>query len=232
MQTFEFETIAVVHSDYKEKFAIPRQPNLAPAARAWLQVEPCWVERGALEGLEQASHLWLQFVFHGVVGRAVKGRVRPPRMGGNKRVGVFATRSTHRPNPIGLSVVRLLSVEGARVHIAGADLLHGTPVLDIKPYLPWSDSIAEAEHQFAGVAPIPLEVVFSTEAEQGLLHLASAEQPRIRALLQQSLGQDPRPAYQRTDTERVYGVYIADLEVRWQHPDTGSVKVLSIVPAA
>lgn len=232
MEKFTFAALAVVRSDYQEKFAIPRQPNLATAARAYLEVDPHWVEQGALEGLEQASHLWLQFVFHAVAGRKVSGRVRPPRLGGNKKLGVFATRSTHRPNAIGLSVVRLLSVEGARVHIAGADLLDGTPVLDIKPYLPWSDCIADAEHQFAATAPEYLQVGFSEQANADLQRIAPPEAQRIRQLLQQSLGQDPRPAYQREDTARVYGVRMAGFEVRWRHPDKHRVWVLSVEPSA
>lgn len=228
LQTIEFDVIAVVRSDYQQKFAIPRQPNLATAARAWLDVDAGWVERGALQGLESASHLWLQFVFHAVPTGTAKGRVRPPRLGGNERVGVFATRATHRPNPIGLSVVRLLAVEGARVYIAGADLLDGTPVLDIKPYLPWCDSVPEATHAFAGESPEILQVLFSVRAEQGLASIGPEQRPRIKQLLEQSLGQDPRPAYQRGDAERVYGVRIADCEVRWQHPQAGVVEVLSI----
>lgn len=228
MQKFEFEAIAVLRSDYQQKFAIPRQPNLATAARAWLDVDAHWVERGALQGLEDASHLWLQFVFHGVPAGAAKGRVRPPRLGGNKRVGVFATRATHRPNPIGLSVVQLLGIEGTRVRIAGADLLDGTPVLDIKPYLPWCDSVPEAMHAFAAEPPDFLQVLFSAHAEQGLVAIDAQQRPRIKLLLEQSLGQDPRPAYQRDNTERIYGVRIADCEVRWQHPQAGAVEILSI----
>jgi len=228
VQKFEFEAIATVRSDYKEKFAIPRQANLAPAARAYLEVDPFWVHRGALDGLHQASHLWLQFVFHAVAGHKCSGRVRPPRLGGNQKIGVFATRATHRPNPIGLSVVRLLSVDGARVHIAGADLLDGTPILDIKPYLPWSDCVTDAEHQFAAEAPQFLHVTFSDTALANLQQLPDTECARVKALLEQSLGQDPRPAYQRDQAERVYGVQIACYEVRWQHPTDNTVFVLSI----
>ncbi len=231
VQKFEFETIAVVRSDYQQKFVIPRQPRLAPAAQACLLVEEHWVKQGALEGLEHASHLWIQFVFHAVSDRSAKGKVRPPRLGGNKKLGVFATRSTHRPNAIGLSVVRLLNVEGSVVHIAGADLLDGTPVLDIKPYLPWCDSIPEAEHQIAGQPPASLDVRFSDLAEQNLSRFEAKERQHLRILLQQSLAQDPRPAYQKNNFERVYGVRIASCEVSWHHPDPHIVEVLSIVRA-
>jgi len=229
LETFEFTAIAHVHSDYLEKFAIPRQPNLAPAARAWLDVDPYWVSRGALDGLETASHLWLQFVFHAVNPDNVSAKVRPPRLGGNTKTGVFSTRATHRPNPIGLSVVQLLSVDGCLVHIAGADLLNGTPILDIKPYLPWCDRVDGASHAFAGEEPQYLRVDFSADAEQGLEQLGTAEASRVRELLEQSLGQDPRPAYQRGDAERVYGVKIAGCEVRWRHPTDALVEVLAVM---
>ncbi len=228
MEKFTLDVVATVRSDYHQKFAIPRQPNLAPAARAWLDVAPHWVEQGALEGLEKASHLWLQFIFHGVLGHRPRGRVRPPRLGGNTRVGVFATRATHRPNPLGLSVVQLLAVEGARIHISGADLLDGTPVLDIKPYLPWCDSVPGAAHALAPEPPPLLQVSFSDSAERGLQALPSADSARIRALICQSLAQDPRPAYQRDEPERVYGVRLAACEVRWQHPCEGAVRVVSV----
>lgn len=230
MQTFEFKAIAIVRSDYQEKFAIPRQPNLAPAARAWVEVDPEWASLGALEGIEQSSHIWLQFVFHGVLDRPVKAKVRPPRLGGNTRVGVFATRSTHRPNPIGLSVVKLLAVEGNRLLVGGADLLDGTPILDIKPYLPWSDSLPEAQNSMAGEAPISSQVSFSSEA-QVVLQQLGVEGDRVRALIEQSLAQDPRPAYQRSDTQRVYGARMAGHNVRWLHPMDGQIEVQSIEPS-
>lgn len=228
MQNFKFEAIAVAHSDYREKFAIPRQPNLAPAARAWLEVDPIWVERGALEGLQSSTHVWLQFVFHAIPKQQTRGLVRPPRLGGNKKLGVFATRSTYRPNPIGLSVVQLISIDRNRVFIGGADLLDGTPILDIKPYLPWCDSIPEAQNLFATQKPSQLKVEFSEIADQALSLLAEHEATRIRQLLEQCLGQDPRPAYQRNLSTRVYGVRIAGLEVQWTHPDEDRVIVANI----
>lgn len=230
MQTFEFKAIAVVRSDYQEKFAIPRQSNLAPAARAWVEVDPEWASLGALHGIEQSSHIWLQFVFHAVLNRPVKAKVRPPRLGGNTRIGVFATRSTHRPNPMGLSVVKLLAVEGNRLLVGGADLLDGTPVLDIKPYLPWSDSLPEAQNSMAGEAPICSQVTFNSAAGAVLQQLG-LEGERLQALIEQSLGQDPRPAYQRSDTQRVYGARMVGHNVRWQHPMDGQVEVQSIEPS-
>lgn len=221
--------VATVRSDYREKFAIPRQPGLVPAARASIELEPAWAGRGAFDGLEQATHVWVQFVFHAVpVGRG-GARVRPPRLGGNRRLGVFATRSTHRPNAIGLSVVRLLAVEGDALLVAGADLLDGTPVLDIKPYLPWSDAPAEAAHGWAGERPERLKVLFSDAALRGLA--ACDESPRLRQLIEQSLALDPRPAYQRADSERVYGARLAGLEVKWRHDEAGALTVLSVAVA-
>jgi len=128
--------IGIVHSCFKEKFAIPRQPQLAPAARGVLELLPPFDQGDAVAGLEQVSHVWLLFLFHQALEDKPRLKVRPPRLGGNKTMGVFATRATHRPNGIGQSVVRLEAVEPGRLLLSGIDLLDGTPVLDIKPYVP------------------------------------------------------------------------------------------------
>ncbi len=128
--------VGIVHSCFKEKFAIPRQPQLAPAARGVLELLPPFDQGDAVEGLEQVSHVWLLFLFHQALEEKPRLKVRPPRLGGNKSMGVFATRATHRPNGIGQSVVRLEGVEPGRLLLSGIDLLDGTPVLDIKPYVP------------------------------------------------------------------------------------------------
>lgn len=128
--------VGIVHSCFKEKFAIPRQPQLAPAARGVLELLPPFDQGDAVEGLEQVSHVWLLFLFHQALEDKPRLKVRPPRLGGNKSMGVFATRATHRPNGIGQSVVRLEGVEPGRLLLSGIDLLDGTPVIDIKPYVP------------------------------------------------------------------------------------------------
>lgn len=218
MQTFQFETIGIVHSPYREKFGIPRQPGLVDA-EATLELLPPYNRPEAVKGLEGFSHIWVSFVFHGVKRSEWKPTVRPPRLGGNERVGVFASRSTHRPNPIGLSVVALTGIdccEGrVELRIKGADLLDGTPVLDIKPYVPYVDSITDARGGFADTAPeAQLEVVFTEQAKVQCKELADGY-PRLQALICGVLAHDPRPAYQ-AEAGREYGVNLYDFNVRFR----------------
>lgn len=232
MTSYSFNPIGVIHSCFREKFGIPRQPGLAPAATAELELLPPYDRSESLEGIEAYSHLWISFIFHGVQRDDWKPTVRPPRLGGNRRIGVFASRSTHRPNPIGLSVVRLLGVDQNKAGrpvllLGGVDLMDGTPVLDIKPYLPYADSNPEARADFAPDRPDPMPVIFEQELEGQL-----AAQPELamhRELIIQVLENDPRPAYHReTESDRVYGVRLYDFDVRWQvRGDT--IHVLEIV---
>lgn len=222
--TFEFQSIGIVHSCFEEKFGIPRQPGLAPAARAQLSLLPPYDDPQALEGLEQCSHIWLQFVFHRPPAGQWKARVRPPRLGGNKSLGVFATRSPLRPNPIGLSVVKLEAVCHSQgkvwLELSGIDLLDGTPVLDIKPYVPYTDAPAEAFNHFADQAPAWLPVDFTPEARDHCEQLGPALGQDLTLLLRQILQQDPRPQYQAPDPDRVYGMALLGLDVRWRYePD-------------
>ncbi|WP_323150257.1 tRNA (N6-threonylcarbamoyladenosine(37)-N6)-methyltransferase TrmO, partial [Pseudomonas oryzihabitans] len=145
--------IGHVRSCFKEKFAIPRQPALAPAARGVLELLPPFDRPEAVEGLEGVSHVWLLFLFHQALESQPRLRVRPPRLGGNRYLGVFATRATHRPNGIGQSVVRLDGLEPGRLLLSGLDLLDGTPVLDIKPYVPYADSPPGAHNAIAEAPP-------------------------------------------------------------------------------
>ncbi len=230
MQNFHFETIGIVHSPYREKFGIPRQPGLVNSAEATVELLPPYNRHEAVKGLEGFSHIWLTFVFHGVKRQEWKPTVRPPRLGGNERVGVFASRSTHRPNPIGLSVVELVAIdaEGDRVllKVKGADLLDGTPVLDIKPYVPYVDALPDARGGFADKAPGPvLEVVFSSLAGQQCEEL-EARYPELRFLIVEVLALDPRPAYQGEEG-REYGVTLHDLNIRFRVSD-GCAEVLAI----
>lgn len=216
MSAYQFETIAIVHSPYREKFAIPRQPGLVDVLSA-VELLPPYNRPEAVRGLEAFSHLWLSFVFHAVAREGWKPTVRPPRLGGNTRVGVFASRSTHRPNPIGLSVVELVSIQcdrqGVRLWVRGADLLDQTPILDIKPYLAYVDSVPEASGAYAPDAPPGcLQVEFAVDAERVLLQ---EHYPQLRQLLQQLLAMDPRPAYHQDDPQRIYGLAIYDLNVRF-----------------
>ncbi|MGD8175060.1 tRNA (N6-threonylcarbamoyladenosine(37)-N6)-methyltransferase TrmO [Marinimicrobium sp. ARAG 43.8] len=219
MLPLTFQPIGIVRSCFVEKFGIPRQPGLAPAARAELELLPPFNDPLALEGLEQCSHLWLQFVFHQPPSDQWRPRVRPPRLGGNRRLGVFATRSPLRPNPIGLSVVRLEGVHVGtdRIWLAlsGIDLLDGTPVLDIKPYVPYTDCLPDAENRFAAQAPDWIEVVFTPEASAACQQLTDQTGQDWETLLRQILQQDPRPQYQAPDPERRYGMRLKNAEIHW-----------------
>ncbi|WP_194790136.1 tRNA (N6-threonylcarbamoyladenosine(37)-N6)-methyltransferase TrmO [Pseudomonas sp. UFMG81] len=224
--------VGIVRSCFKEKFAIPRQPQLAPAARGVLELLPPFDQGDAVQGLEQVSHVWLLFLFHEALEEKPRLKVRPPRLGGNKSMGVFATRATHRPNGIGQSVVRLEGVEPGRLLLSGIDLLDGTPVLDIKPYVPYADSILQATNQMAGAAPEPIAVQWSdTALPQAREHALRLGEPLV-ALIEQCLAQDPRPAYQVPPPERVYGVRFWDVQVRWHYPAIDTIRVLEVVREA
>ena len=205
--------IARIRSDFPTKFGIPRQSGLVEDLRATVVFEPEYRNPDALRGLEEFSHLWLIWQFSQAVRDTWSPTVRPPRLGGNTRMGVFATRSPFRPNPIGLSCVRLVGMEkdpelGHVLVVAGADLMDGTPILDIKPYLPYADSHPEALGGFTGnVGGKVLEVEFPPEL------LERVPEDKREALIG-VLSRDPRPSYQH-DPERVYGMAFAGLEVRF-----------------
>lgn len=206
--------VARIRSDFKEKFGIPRQSGRAPALQAEIVFEPEYKNPDALRGIEEFSHLWLIFDFSAAHRENWSATVRPPRLGGNARVGVFASRSPFRPNPIGLSCVRLLRVEkrekeGCVLLVSGADLLDGTPVFDIKPYLPFADCIPTATGGYAAEHENHrLEVDFADD----LLRRIPEEK---RAGLLQCLADDPRPSYQADET-RIYGMCFADFEIRFR----------------
>ncbi|PSJ23103.1 tRNA (N6-threonylcarbamoyladenosine(37)-N6)-methyltransferase TrmO [Halomonas sp. ND22Bw] len=234
-RTFDLTPIGRIESDYPDKFGIPRQPGLADAARASLVLTPPHDDPLAVRGLEAFSHLWVTFVFHLSPERWTP-LVRPPRLGGNAKVGVFASRSTHRPNRLGLSLVELEGIDtddGVRLRLRGADLVDGTPVLDIKPYLPWAESRPEARAGFAPEAPSALPVRLTPMAEAALA--ARPDGASLRALIQQVLAQDPRPAYRQGAEERIYGVRLRDVDVRFQAltSETGetALEVVEIVAA-
>ena len=230
--SYQVSPVGFVRSCFKEKFAIPRQPQLAPAARGVLELVAPFDQGDAVQGLEQVSHVWLLFVFHQALEDKPRLKVRPPRLGGNKSMGVFATRATHRPNGIGQSVVKLDKVEAGRLHISGIDLLDGTPILDIKPYLPYADIISSASNSMASAAPVLIPVQWADSA----LHEAHAHGLRLQeplvALIEQCLAQDPRPAYQTPTAEREYGAQFWDLDVRWHYPEPGLIRVLEVVLAS
>lgn len=209
----EIHPIAHIQSDFKEKFGIPRQSGLVEALRASIIFTPPYRVPDAVRGLEEFSHIWLVWEFSQARREGWSPTVRPPRLGGNMRLGVFATRSPFRPNALGLSAVRLESVEtdaslGPVLHVSGADLLDGTPIYDIKPYIPYADAIPSASGGFVDrVERKRLEV----QCPQALLELIP---PEKREALLAVLAQDPRPSYQ-LDPGRVYGMAFADWQVRF-----------------
>ncbi len=212
-QEFSMKTIARIHSDFAGKFGVPRQSGLVEALEARVVFEPEYRNSAALRGLEGFSHIWLVWVFDQAVRAEWSPTVRPPRLGGNARLGVFATRSPFRPNPIALSAVTLAGMEETRewgtvLRVRGADLMDGTPILDIKPYLPYADCRPEAVGGFAS-APAG-----ETLAVECLPELWEKVPPQRREALRAVLALDPRPRYQE-DPGRVYGFGFAGLEVRF-----------------
>ena len=212
-QEFSMKTIARIHSDFAGKFGVPRQSGLVEALEARVVFEPEYRNPAALRGLEGFSHIWLVWVFDQAVRAEWSPTVRPPRLGGNARLGVFATRSPFRPNPIALSAVTLAGMEETRewgtvLRVRGADLMAGTPILDIKPYLPYADCRPEAVGGFAS-APAG-----ETLAVECLPELWEKVPPQRREALRAVLALDPCPWYQE-DLERVYGFGFAGLEVRF-----------------
>lgn len=206
--------IAKIHTDFPEKFGIPRQSGLVASARGRIVFEKEYRSADALRGLERFSHIWLLWEFSESVREDWRPTVRPPRLGGNRRVGVFATRSPFRPNPIGLSCVKLEGIErtgadGPQLFVSGADMLDGTPIYDIKPYLSYTDSRPEATCGFADEAS-----GYRLEAEipEGLKKELSEEDLETLIGL---LEQDPRPSYQH-DGGRMYGMRYKDLEIRFR----------------
>lgn len=204
--------IATIYTDFPEKFGIPRQSGLTSASGK-IVFESEYRVKEAFKGIESYSHLWLIWGFSEVKRERWSPTVRPPRLGGNKRVGVFATRSPYRPNPLGLSSVRLEQIvdtkEGTVLYVSGVDMLNGTPIYDVKPYLAYVDSHPEAKDGFAGeTKAYALEVEFSEKVRQ----LLTKEQ---EVLLKELLSQDPRPAYQRAE-DRIYGMSFAEFELQFR----------------
>lgn len=210
---YPMKVIARIRTDFPSKFGIPRQSGLVPELRGTVVFEPEYRNPDALRGLDGYSHLWLLWQFSQAVREGWSPMVRPPRLGGNTRMGVFATRSPYRPNAIGLSSVKLSGIEwdtpqGAVLHVEGADLIDGTPIFDIKPYLPFTDSHPDAVGGFADAKrDYALEVDFPAPL---LERVAEGDRAALLALL----AEDPRPSYQ-DDPERVYGMPYAAYDVQF-----------------
>lgn len=213
IKSVEMHVIAYIHNDFKTKFGLPRQSGLVEEIPSVIVFEPPFRDPAAFRGIEDYSHLWLVWQFSEAKKEHWSATVRPPRLGGNRRMGVFATRSPYRPNPIGLSSVTLTDVvmdekNGPLLYVTGADLMDGTPILDIKPYLAFTDSHPEADGGFAAaIDPYRLEVDFPAEL------LEKIPKEKRNALLG-ALREDPRPSYQE-DPERIYGLAFGSFDVRF-----------------
>lgn len=221
MTELKVPIIGYMHSPYQEKFGIPRQPNLVEV-ESYIEMQAPYNDLLAFEGLEEFSHLWLIWEFHDNKNQQdnakFRPQVRPPRLGGNKKIGVFATRSMYRPAPLGLSVVKFQEVKkvgpSVRIYVTGSDLLEGTPIIDIKPYIQYSDAVMDALSGYAQDEPERKSVVWLDQAiaqkEQLLMHAKLSLQTVQE--LEDVLSLDPRPAYQ-TDSERVYKMKFAEFDV-------------------
>jgi tRNA-Thr(GGU) m(6)t(6)A37 methyltransferase TsaA len=216
--------IGIIHSCFTEKFGIPRQPGMVSAATAELELFAPYNREEMTRGLEQFSHVWIHFLFHECVAEGWKHTVRPPWLGGKKRIGVFATRSPHRPNHLGLSVVRLEGVvkgrKGCFLRLSGVDLLDQTPVIDVKPYVPYSDSIVTAECGYARGEVPEAVVTFSSQALDFCRVYENETERNIRILIEQMIRQDPRPATQKSGKAQ-FGMLLWEVNVRWSVVENG-----------
>jgi len=198
---FEFEAIGFIETCFKERFGTPRQPALVPSSWGTLRLRPELNLSDALEGLEDFSHIWLVFVFHQNTNKGIKTKVHPPRLDGAS-TGLFATRTPHRPNPIGLSAVRLERIEGNMLFLSGVDLLDGTPILDIKPYLPSSDCVPTASGGWTDSKPTrTVRVEFSSEAQTDLSRFLKARASSAQQAIREILELDPRPVFYKGTPE-------------------------------
>lgn len=239
--SFEFEAVGLVSSPYIEKFGVPRQPGLVSDGKGLIRLLPPYDQADAVDGLQACSHIWLQFVFHQNLETSWRPKVRPPRLGGNRSMGVFATRSPVRPNPIGLSVVALERIDvsdGVVLHISGMDLVDGTPILDIKPYVPYADIIEHARYDFAAEAPNLLCVEFEVSAQEFCQQWQGQWQQDLQQLLVQVLQQDPRPAYHKAKSSvqaRRYGLSLKpvdggpELNIDWQVDTLNGVGDVAVI---
>ena len=215
--------IGYMRSPYKEKFGIPRQPNLVQV-ESFIEMIAPYNELSAFEGIEAFSHLWLLWQFHDNKNQQDKAKfrpqVRPPRLGGNQKIGVFATRSMYRPAPIGLSVVQLKNVkkvgQSVRVYVTGSDLLDGTPIVDIKPYIQYSDSVIDAQSGYAQYEPERKKIIWTESAELVKNQFMKMQKMNAQYIneLEQVLSLDPRPAYQRDDA-RIYGLSFGEFNIKF-----------------
>ncbi len=218
-QSYQLTPVGYIESCYKEKFGIPRQPGLV-LSPATIKIDSFYANDEAFRELENFSHIWVIFIFHKAISEEWKPTVRPPRLGGNKRIGVFASRSMFRPNPVGLSVVELKSIERKDntivLNIVGGDFLDATPVIDIKPYLPYADAIVNAKAGYAATKPeVRFNVEFSNEAITQIKQY-EVTYPQLKLLITDILQLDPRPAYQDKQQKNDYSMKLYDFDLKWK----------------
>ncbi|WP_253379241.1 tRNA (N6-threonylcarbamoyladenosine(37)-N6)-methyltransferase TrmO [unidentified bacterial endosymbiont] len=226
MSSFQFGQIGVIRSPYKEKFAVPRQPGLVTHGGGELHLLAPYNQADAVRGLEGFSHLWVVFVFHQTMEGGWRPTVRPPRLGGNARMGVFATRSTFRPNPIGMSLVELKGIRCQQdqviLELGSLDLVEGTPVIDIKPYLPFAEALPDARASYAQQAPLADMPVYFTQAVAEQIAQLEKRYPQLCDFIVEVLAQDPRPAYRKDENAgKTYAVWLLDFNVRWRVTKAG-----------
>ncbi|MEG3759593.1 tRNA (N6-threonylcarbamoyladenosine(37)-N6)-methyltransferase TrmO [Pseudoalteromonas carrageenovora] len=220
MSDYSISAIGHIQSPYKQKFAIPRQPRLVPEAKAKLVFTADFNREEFVRSIDEFTHIWLLFRFHETADKGYSAMVRPPRLGGNERKGVFATRATFRPNAIGMSAVKLEGIEYKNgqlsLLLAGIDLLDGTPIIDIKPYLPYSDAMHDASAGFADTRPeTQMSVEFTPEVTSFIEQ--QTQYPDLHNFISNVLKQDPRPAYKKQkDGEQSYGMTLYNYNIRWQ----------------
>jgi len=223
MSNLILRPVAVLRTPFGEKFGVPRQSGLVPEAEGRVAFLPEFAAPEFVRGLEAFSHVWLLTGFHCNPPWTGSAVVRPPRLGGNEKVGVFASRSPNRPNGLGLSLVRLLSIEPGGLRVAGIDAVDGTPVYDVKPYLPWCEAQPQASADWAQAAPAarPADRVMVAPALEAQLG------PETTALVRRILSFEPEPAY-HADPQRSYGMTVAGWNVRWQRQPDGTLAVLTV----
>ena len=230
---YNLQPVAIVRSCFKEKFGIPRQAGLVPDARATIEVLPPFNDPQAFAELAECSHIWLQFVFHENKHYQWQPRVRPPRLGGNKTLGVFASRSPYRPNALGLSAVKLEKIDyqqgQLKLIVCGADLLDGTPVLDIKPYVPYADCLPQAVNPIAQQEPNTVMVEFTDDAARFCENYQRREKSALHELIRQVLAQDPRPQYHAKQADKIYGCRLQDVNVRWRFCVDGAREWIEVI---
>jgi tRNA-Thr(GGU) m(6)t(6)A37 methyltransferase TsaA len=241
MKSYTFTPIGTLQTCFKEKFGIPRQPGLVTGALGVIKLGADPFYKTAVRELEGFSHLWVIFIFHQHDAKNWKPSIRPPRLGGARKVGVLASRSPHRPNPIGLSAVKLERIDldapgGVELHVSGVDVLDGTPVLDIKPYIAYADSIPDAKAGWAEEPITRTPVTFTEAALQAIEVRTSAQHPNLKRLITEMLELDPRPAFQKRrmppDSPEAqgtrYGFRLFGFDVKYEIRD-GALLVLDVV---